>query len=122
MQELREINPGTEPDAHRIHSLYTASIYKIAAEGHHSGNQTCIVCDGQHRFDGCEVLKNTKFLQGHYIRYCQQLRKEANARAAALRGDAAPNPRQQPVNSLDSQSNTLESETEIHSDFQTGRR
>jgi hypothetical protein len=124
VQELQEIDPGTELDARKVHSLYTASIYKIAAEGLQSGNQTCIVCNGQHRFDGCDVLKNTKFLQGHYIRYCQQLRREASARDAALNGNAASTPSHQrhPVNFLDSHSDEPESEPATAPDFQTGRR
>jgi hypothetical protein len=124
MQELQEIDPGPELDARAVHSLYTASIYKIAAEGHPSGNQTCIVCNGQHRFDGCNVLKNTKFLQGHYIRYCQQLRRETAARDAALNGNAAPTPslQQHPVNFVDRHSDKPESEPEDSLDFQEGRR
>ena len=44
------------------------------------------VCGGTHRFDGCEILKNTEFLRGHYIRYCQQARRDTASRATSFPG------------------------------------
>jgi hypothetical protein len=37
-----------------------------------------------HRFDECKILANTEFLRGHYIRFCQQMKREAASRASAF--------------------------------------
>ena len=48
--------------------------------------QPCIVCGEDHRFADCKVLQNTDFLRQHYIRFCQQIRREATARAEVFPG------------------------------------
>ena len=73
--------PPDDPDARAVHALYKAAIFALQTS---SPPTTCIVCGGEHRFDACEVLMNTDFLKSHYIRYCQQLRHEASARASTF--------------------------------------
>jgi hypothetical protein len=128
-QELLQMEMSDEPEVRKIQALYTTSIFKIKTGAIDPSNQTCIVCDGQHRFDGCDVLKNTDFLRGHYIRYCQQLRRDAASRAATFPGSVGtiPGRQQQPVNFVDAHlvDNTHEDEDtdgEDPQDFQTGRR
>ena len=57
-----------------------------------SEQQPCIVCGGEHKFDGCPVLSDAKFLRAHCIRYCQHLRRDATARAEAFIGSAGEMP------------------------------
>ena len=128
-QELLQMEMSDEPEVRKIQALYTTSIFKIKTGAIDPSNQTCIVCDGQHRFDGCDVLKNTDFLRGHYIRYCQQLRRDAASRAATFPGSVGPIPggQQRPVNFVDAHlvDNThddTDTDGEDPQDFQTGRR
>jgi len=36
----------------------------------------CIVCRGQHRFENCPTLNDHDFLKQHYIRFCQNVRRD----------------------------------------------
>ena len=74
VQELLTLDVPDDPESTRVHSLYARALYAIQASTNHNAPANCIVCGGIHRFDGCDVLKNTEFLRGHYIQYCQQVR------------------------------------------------
>ena len=86
VQELLTLDVPDDPESTRVHSLYARALYAIQASTNHNAPANCIVCGGTHRFDGCDVLKNTEFLRSHYIRYCQQIRRDATIRAAAFHG------------------------------------
>ena len=86
VQELLTLDVPDDPESTRVHSLYARALYAIQASTNHNAPTNCIVCGGTHRFDGCDVLKNTEFLRSHYIRYCQQVRRDAAIRAAAFNG------------------------------------
>ena len=77
--------PGTGED-NQLFASHSAAIHRIDLDIHAVEQQPCIVCGGGHRFDSCNVLKNTSFLRDHYIRYCQNLRREATARSEAFSG------------------------------------
>lgn len=64
-----------------IYHIYCASICRINSEPNTARSPTCIVCGENHRFEQCDILKNTQFLKEHYITYCQQLRRHASSRA-----------------------------------------
>jgi len=121
--ELCEMEIPDDQEACRIHALHTASICKLAAEGMNNP-KPCIVCNGNHRFDQCEVLNNTNFLRSHCIRFCQQLRREAASRASAFEGDAGSMPTAAPVNFMECnlQSRSEDTEDDQDQDFQSGRR
>ena len=36
----------------------------------------CIACRGQHRFENCPTLNDHDFLKQHYIRFCQNVRRD----------------------------------------------
>jgi len=127
-REIDEIEiPPNDADARAVHSLYKAAVFALQAS---SPPTSCIVCGGQHRFEACEVLLNTEFLKSHYIRYCQQLRREASARASAFPAAAdVPNARinfidHNPYAALDTDEadDSADDEPSHESDFQTGRR
>ena len=84
---LAELQAITIPDAHddrMLYHMYSAAVLAIQQKPDMAEKQICIVCGKEHRFVDCQVLKNTEFLKQHYIRYCQQIRREATARAEAL--------------------------------------
>ena len=134
-QEIYDMEVPEDDDAREMFHVYSACIHRIKTQPNVAGQQPCIVCGGNHRFDGCDVLSNVDFLRQHYIRWCQQLRREASARNETFDGNAGNVPGMaQRVNSIDVDS--LEQET-VHvsfvdtveneepattsSDFQTGR-
>ena len=86
IQELLTLDVPDDLESLRVHSLYARAIYAIQASTNRDAPATCIVCGGTHRFDGCNVLKNTEFLRSHYMRYCQQVRRDATTRVAAFPG------------------------------------
>ena len=123
--ELYDMDIPDTREALRIHSLYSASIHKVDTSSNVANEQTCIVCNGKHRFDNCEVLKNTDFLKGHYIRYCQSLRREASSRASAFDGSAGtlPTTSDRGINKIGVKEDPAStSGNDDHLDFQTGRR
>ena len=100
---------------------------EVQARPQSASSQPCIVCNGNHRFDTCDVLNNTQFIRQHYIRFCQQLRREAAARSDAFQGQAAETPMmRRPVNFLDQfeiedENESEESDFDPSADFQEGR-
>jgi len=124
-------------DSKKLHHVYTACVYQLASAPQQVNQFPCICCGGQHMFDQCPVLQNSDFLRSHYIRYCQQVRKEATARAAAFAGQvgAIPLPsattNNRPVNYVDigegnpynlSLLDGHEDSDDEGEDFQSGRR
>jgi hypothetical protein len=76
-------------ESQSLYHNYVAGIFKISAEPANAKKSPCIVCGGEHRFEQCTVLLDTEFLRSHYIRYCQQIRREADARAKSFSGTQA---------------------------------
>ena len=76
------VHPTCAPTYHQC----AAAVYAITATPSKSEQQPCIVCGGEHKFSGCPVLSEPEFLKQHYIRCCQQLRRDATARAQAFLG------------------------------------
>jgi len=74
--------PATSSDRALYHR-YCASVYRIHADPD-ADRLACLVCGATHRFDSCPVLANVDFLKSHYIRYCQQLRRDSAARSTAF--------------------------------------
>lgn len=126
--------PGNEVP----HYQYLAGLHALRAKPTAAATSPCIVCGGDHRFAECDVLKNNAFLRDHYIRYCQQLRREASARrvafnqsssvpstegVAAIESIPAAEPEEQPVSFVSSQSMDMDDDDDYDeaSDFQRGR-
>lgn len=114
----------------RLHAVYCTVINAIQAT---EDERLCIVCGGKHRFDGCEVLKNTDFLKSHYIRYCQQLRREASSREATFSDGAGTVPgvkssavrfidADEPASSKETEETDDDAESDDGMDFFHGRR
>jgi hypothetical protein len=118
--------PNTDEDREVFH-VYCASVYRINAQPDTARDTTCIVCGQAHRFDKCNVLANTEFLRGHYIRYCQQLRRDATARKKEFpgKGDIPNTAATAPVRFLDLDTTGSDSESDDdddpEQDFQRGR-
>ena len=129
MEDLHQLEIPDDFESYRVLSLYSKSLYALKAAKDLDTPVTCIVCGGTHRFDKCDVLNNHEFLRGHYIRYCQQARRDATARAAAFAGTSGeiPQPRAR-VNVISTESlsdsfgQSDDSEDDRSPDFQTGRR
>lgn len=120
--------PHNHSDKEIFH-VYCASIHRITAQPKTATEQPCIVCNGQHRFDKCTVLSNIDFLRAHYVRYCQQLRRDAAARAHAFPGSTGEiptrtiNTRNTALHFVDSsgQASGSDSDNNPDMDFQRGR-
>ncbi len=81
IEDMYDIEVPLDDDAIAMYHHYGACIHMIKNDVNRASLQPCIVCGGDHQFSDCRVLKNTEFLKQHYIRYCQQIRREATARA-----------------------------------------
>ena len=80
-------------DEHALHNFelfnnYRQAINAIKSNSNAAYETRCIVCNGQHRFENCDVLNNADFLRQHYIRYCQNVRRDQAARNATFQGNA----------------------------------
>ena len=73
----------------------------------------CIVCRGQHRFKNCSTLNDHDFLKQHYIRFCQNVRRDQ----AELSQQ-----RTEPVNFMDRQHFDDDEDSDSDRDFPCGRR
>ena len=89
-EELRYMDYPPGDESMRLATLYDAAIYKLRTTPNLNEPLPCVVCDGNHRFDKCEVLQNTDFLKAHYIRFCQQLRREMQSRSRAFGSSLLP--------------------------------
>ena len=65
------IHVPEDPASQTIYHQHAAAAYAIAAAPSKSEQQPCVVCGGEHKFDGCTVLSDAKFLKEHCIRYRQ---------------------------------------------------
>ena len=54
-------------DARRLFDQYTTGIKRIQQQPNAASNSPCIVCDGNHRFYGCDVLRDNAFLGTMYV-------------------------------------------------------
>ena len=116
-----ELPEDPTADDREIYHLYAAKVHRISADTNLAATQPCIVCGGTHRFDKCNVLKNTDFLRNHYIRFCQQLRREGSERSRVFHGTEANIPMQNvPVNFIDVAEED-DSDYDPETDFQMGR-
>ena len=86
IQDLHTLEIPDDFESFRVHTLYTRALYAMQAAPSRDPTSPCIVCAGTHRFNSCPILKNTEFLRGHYIRFCQQARRDATLRASAFPG------------------------------------
>ena len=75
--EIYDMEIPTDDNARSLYHVYSACVHRIKAEPTNTYIQPCIVCGGNHRFEACTVLNNTEFLKQHYIRYCQQIRRDS---------------------------------------------
>lgn len=80
-------------DEHAAQNYELFNTYRQAVNAIKSNNDVayetrCIVCNGQHRFENCEVLNNADFLRQHYIRYCQNVRRDQAARNATFQANS----------------------------------
>jgi hypothetical protein len=126
LDDFHNIDVPSDAEARRVHSLYAAAVYTLAETPSAASLPKCIVCRGEHRFAQCDVLNNTDFLRSHYIRYCQQLNREAAMRNAAFGRSMMPTDSAQ-VNAIletDEQQDDHEDDPDDNGelDFQTGRR
>jgi len=107
LAELPNIQVPDDHYSRQLHALYVGAISTSPSTQDNQHPSNCIVCNGPHRFDTCPVLADAEFLRGHYIRYCQHLRRDAASRSAAFSGTAgsvpgvAPSRVTRPVSLLD---------------------
>ena len=73
--------PANDEDAAQLYGHYVAEVCRISSRPNHPDPPNCIVCGDRHRFENCDLLKNTSFLREHYIRVCQLRRRDENLRA-----------------------------------------
>ena len=126
---VHDLEVPNDLESLRLHAIYVAAINAVQASNDRNAPAICIVCGGIHRFDNCDVLKNTDFLRGHYIRYCQQLRRDTASRAAAFPNTSGDVPlTRAPVHTLEAApvdlplENLHGSDGESVMDFQNARR
>jgi len=55
---------------------YRRAVLAIRENPNAAYSQHCIVCRGQHRFENCPTLNDHDFLKQHYIRFCQNVRRD----------------------------------------------
>jgi len=70
--------PDTE-DASRnlaVFDSYRKAVLAIKNDANVAFGQHCIVCKAQHRFENCPTLNDHEFLKKHYIRFCQNVRRD----------------------------------------------
>jgi len=70
--------PDTE-DAPRnlaVFDSYRKAVLAIKNDTNVAFGQHCIVCKAQHRFENCPTLNDHEFLKKHYIRFCQNVRRD----------------------------------------------
>ena len=136
LASLFSIQAPDNPSDRAIYHRYCASVHRIHADPD-SERLACLVCGATHRFDSCPVLANVEFLKSHYIRYCQQLRRDSTARASTfpLAPAVPPAPpassTRRPLNLIGtsttepfsghSHDNDSDSDSDSHQDFQRGR-
>ena len=70
--------PDTESTPNNMHAfdLYCKAVFAISRDPNIAYDQRCIVCRGQHRFENCTTLNDHDFLKQHYIRFCQNVRRD----------------------------------------------
>eukprot|EP00980_Cylindrotheca_fusiformis_P000503 scaffold121_cov92-Cylindrotheca_fusiformis.AAC.1 len=125
--ELDSIEVPDDRDSKTMFHKYCVSVNQIQTSPKSAESSRCIVCNGNHRFADCPVLANQDFLRAHYVRYCQQLRRDAAARAQALGPDSrVPTIKQSaPVHFVDSYDDdhglVTDDESDHEPDFQLGR-
>jgi hypothetical protein len=125
--DLSAIHVPNNDEGREVFHVYCASVYRINAQPETARDTTCIVCGQSHRFDKCDILANTEFLRGHYIRYCQQLRRNATSRKKEFpgKGDIPNTAATAPVRFLDLEAagsgSDSDSDDPVTQDFQLGR-
>jgi hypothetical protein len=121
---LRSIATPITDDDMELYHRYCATVHRINADPNQANIQSCLVCHGQHRFDACPIL--AKY---HYIRYCQQLKRDTAARTSAFPTQALRNP-SPPIHTLNfvdhvtlqgSPDSDHESDFDPNEDVQLGR-
>lgn len=104
VDDLQSIAVPNDVDSQETYHRYCISVHRLSAQPRTTGPISCIVCGAEHMFDKCDVLNNTEFLRSHYIRYCQQLRRDATARASALGPNSqVPTRNQSPVHLIEAE-------------------
>ena len=70
--------PDTESTPNNMHAydMYRAAVLAISRDPNIAYNQRCVVCRGEHRFENCSTLNDHDFLKQHYIRFCQNVRRD----------------------------------------------
>lgn len=74
--ELDTYDAPTDPATNELLHDYHVSIHQILQHPVLAVHAPCIVCKQPHRFDECPILNDTLFLRGHFIRFCQLLRRD----------------------------------------------
>ena len=71
--------------------LYQMSVNAIKQNVNVAYENSCMVCNGEHCFKNCDTLNNSAFLRQHYIRFCQNVRKDQAALTAGQGGNRPSN-------------------------------
>ena len=108
--------PGTEslPNNLLAFDRYRRAVHAIREDTNSAYKQNCIVCRGQHRFENCTTLNDHDFLKQHYIRFCQNVRRD--------QAELARQQQVEKVNFMDRDPYKNDSESGDEEDFQSGRR
>ena len=73
---LDDLNNIQYPKGEKINYLAYCNAVQTIKNDRRKFNGTCIVCDEEHTFADCPTLKDIEFLRGHYIKFCQLVRKD----------------------------------------------
>jgi len=92
---------------------YHRAVWAIRENPNAAYAQHCIVCRGQHCFENCPTLNDHDFLKQHYIRFCQNVRRDQVELSQQ---------RTEPVNFMDRQYFDDDEESDSDQDFPYGRR
>ena len=70
--------PETESTPNNLLAFdrYPRAVHAIQEFTNSAYKQNCIVCRGQHHFENCTTLNDHDFLKQHYIRFCQNVRRD----------------------------------------------
>ena len=108
--------PDTESSPNNLvaYDRYRRAVHAIREDTNSAYKPNCIVCRGQHRFENCTTLNDHAFLKQHYIRFCQNVRRDQTELARQQQAEQ--------VNFMDRAPYENASNSDDEEDFQSGRR
>lgn len=79
LMEIEVPDTQNTPNNLMTFDIYRRAVHAIREDPNVAYEQRCIVCRGIHRFEQCDTLNDHDFLKQHYIRFCQNVRRDQAA-------------------------------------------